>query len=338
MTFRTLLRWVVAPLAIVLSSCGGGSPNQPTPVPPPTLAISCPSNVSKATEAGNTALVDFSQPTTSGGTAPVTVVCAPTSGSTFAVGTNAVTCTATDAAAHTATCTFNVTVTNPHVLTYTRYLAFGDSTTEGYLREPPTFNAFYAATLIIPTETYPFKLQQMLTGAYPSQTFEVINKGKGGETLDEGRARLVGVIQETHPEVLLLFEGYNEIRDFSTSQLRSDLRAMVRSAQVRGVQVLLGTLFHVTKARNGKSPGENDAIDALNAQIRSLAAELNLGPVVDLEAAFGDDESLYGSDGLHPNPAGYQRIAETFFEAITSRYEVAAPTPTGATMLTRASH
>ena len=44
--------------------------------------------------------------------------------------------------------------------------------------------------------------------------------------------------------------------------------------------------------------------------------------MVDLEAAFaGDEKSLIGPDHLHPNPAGYQRIAETFFEAIVAKYE-----------------
>src|SRR5205823_6611579 len=42
---------------------------------------------------------------------PGTVVsCSPTNGSTFAKGTNAVTCTATDASGNTANCSFNVVV------------------------------------------------------------------------------------------------------------------------------------------------------------------------------------------------------------------------------------
>jgi len=37
---------------------------------------------------------------------------------------------------------------------------------------------------------------------------------------------------------------------------------------------------------------------------------------VDLETAFGSDESLIGSDGLHPTAAGYQLIAQSFYDVL----------------------
>jgi lysophospholipase L1-like esterase len=96
---------------------------------------------------------------------------------------------------------------------------------------------------------------------------------------------------------------------------------MARSAQVRDVRVLLATLFLISDRRERDRPGTQDAIKDLNDQIRGLARSLDLGRVVDLERAFGGDESLLGSDGLHPNAAGYEGIAETFRDAIVSRYE-----------------
>ena len=45
--------------------------------------------------------------------------------------------------------------------------------------------------------------------------------------------------------------------------------------------------------------------------------------LVDLYQAFGGSADPYiGQDGLHPNAFGYQKIAETFFAAIQSKYEL----------------
>ena len=58
-----------------------------------------------------------------------------------------------------------------------------------------------------------------------------------------------------------------------------------------------------------------------NAEVRKLAT--NEGAIlVDIFAAFGGEPgTLIGNDGLHPTEAGYQRIAETFFEVIRNHVE-----------------
>ena len=324
-----------SPAIVLLAACAasacGGAAQSPSPVPTPPLSLSCPANVTVESGPGENVVVDFALPAVAGGRAPVTVTCAPTSGSAFPVGTSTVGCTAADAASQSAACSFQVRVTRTLALSVTRFLAFGDSITEGFLREPPAYQpGAVFPMLVIPSETYPFKLEKLLESDYPSQQFTVVNGGVGGETTTEGRARFLDALSSARPEVVLLLEGYNELTEISTGTAREDLRAMARSAQVRDVKVLLATLFHVTDFRERQRPGSNDAIRALNREIREIAAELTLGPVVDLDRAFGDppDGSLFGSDGLHPNPAGYALIAETFFEAIVSRYEENAPSNT----------
>jgi hypothetical protein len=74
---------------------------------PPT--VSCPANITvNATSAAGAVVTYIASGADSCGAA--TVVCAPASGSTFPVGTATVTCTATDRAGLTATCSFTVTV------------------------------------------------------------------------------------------------------------------------------------------------------------------------------------------------------------------------------------
>jgi lysophospholipase L1-like esterase len=51
--------------------------------------------------------------------------------------------------------------------------------------------------------------------------------------------------------------------------------------------------------------------------------------LVDLYQVFdGQTDSLLGPDGLHPNDAGYHKMAETFFTAIRDRLEVPPIVPT----------
>jgi hypothetical protein len=79
-------------------------------------SITCPTNVAaltaRACPAPTTNVVNYPPPTASDNCPGVTVVCVPPSGSTFPLGTTTVTCTATDAAGNTATCSFTVTLFN----------------------------------------------------------------------------------------------------------------------------------------------------------------------------------------------------------------------------------
>ena len=72
------------------------------------------------------------------------------------------------------------------------------------------------------------------------------------------------MLNRTKPEVLLLLEGYNGLTRTDTSSIRADLRRLVRTAQVRNVEVLLATLFKVRERREEARPGTNEAISDLN--------------------------------------------------------------------------
>ncbi|MCM3568576.1 HYR domain-containing protein [Neobacillus mesonae] len=76
---------------------------------PPT--IQCPDNVIVTVEPGETGtIVNYPNPTVSDNCQDATFLCTPSSGSFFPVGTTKVTCSATDAARNTVTCSFEVNV------------------------------------------------------------------------------------------------------------------------------------------------------------------------------------------------------------------------------------
>ena len=73
--------------------------------------IVCPASMTVNNEPGQlTAVVTFPAPTASDNCPGVTVACVPASGSAFPIGVNPVTCTATDAAGNTSSCSFEIRV------------------------------------------------------------------------------------------------------------------------------------------------------------------------------------------------------------------------------------
>ncbi len=156
-------------------------------------------------------------------------------------------------------------------------LAFGDSLTYG--------------TGAAAEESYPAVLER-LTG------HRVLNYGIPGETSGEGLARLPGVLESEKPALLLLCEGANDIiRRMDQRQAADNLRAMVRLARDRGVDVVLVAApdfnltltppkFYSEVAAEFKIPIEEKALPAILARV-SLK-----------------------SDYVHPNGSGYRQLAE----------------------------
>lgn len=330
---------VCAVSALVFSSCGGDTPTRPTPPtppveptpPPPALTVTCPAPPSGISHNNQPVTLTWTDPTAAGGTAPYAVACTPASGSQFAPGSTPVTCRATDAGTQTASCAFAVSVAWVPQLAATRYLAFGDSMTAGVVSPAPF-------VLIESPESYPFKLGQLLAARYLDQSTLVDNDGKPGELAQPGAERLRSSILRNRPEVVLLWEGANDLLACSgvsgfdaCIQYRAipdiirGLSDQIRTGKDSEVRVMLAT--HPPQ-RVGGTPARGDAaawVPELNRQIAALAASRDV-PLVDLYAAFPTNiGALVGVDGLHLTETGYALVAQTFLDAIKKAYDVPYP-------------
>lgn len=306
--------------AIAVARCGS-TPIGPTPDAP---KISCPADQAALSTNGQAIAVNYAPPTVIGGAPPVTSGCFPASGTLFPVGATSLLCTATDARQRTDSCRFTVTVTQPPPpaprISVTRFMAFGDSITEG----------LFPFAIPSPPGSYPANLEAMLRARYTAQVAEIVvlDEGLGGEKVADGFARFGPAINNDRPGAVLLMEGVNDLNGASVvgaaaaaiPGVVNGLRAMVRDARSRGLPVFLGTLL--PQRPGGPKAGDPSVIAPANDQIRAMAAAEG-AVLVDLYQAFGGvPDPWIGADGLHPSRVGLEKIAQTFFEVLRTRLEV----------------
>jgi lysophospholipase L1-like esterase len=302
---------------LITVGCGGGTPG---PGPDPTLTLSCPADLQVQKHAGMPATATFATPAAQGGRPPTNVTCTPASGSEFPVGASPVTCNASDQASHTASCSFSVVVEAIPQIAKTKFLAFGDSITQGTTSPAPSLLIYN------PADAYPLKLQRLLAARYQDQAIVMTNAGKAGEKIDDGRARLSGVLDANDPQVLLLLHGANDLnigRGDAISTIIHGLEDMIGKADRRSITVFLAT-FPPQNPAGSNGNGAN-YVPELNQKIKALAADEG-AILVDLYAGFGGTWVGYiGEDGLHPTAQGYDRMAEIWRDKIQEVYDRPAP-------------
>jgi lysophospholipase L1-like esterase len=251
-----------------------------------------------------------------------------------------------DAQQQSASCTFSVTVTRPGLLSATRFLAFGDSMTEGSLTPCPLRPDFRDSSFLlndirliraavnVPT-SYPAVLGGLLAGRYLTQSTAVTNVGLSGERVSDATfgtnaatlARLRSEMAAFSPHVVFLLEGVNDLNsnllhpEITIPAVVQGLRDLAREARQRGaLQVFIATL---PPQEAGACRGYSAAqIPGANNQIRAMVTA-DQHVLVDIYAAFGGVPGPYiGVDGLHPNEMGYQKIAQAFLDTIRGRLEI----------------
>ena len=317
------LRFAAVAIALAAAaSCGGD--NGPGPLPPPPFPqITCSSAVTIDNVNGESQAVSFPAPTTSGGSPPVFTTCNPASGSTFPLGETPVACTAIDALGRQAACGFTVTLRH-QLLTLNRFMAYGDSFTEG-----ENGLAFGAVPFVDTQNAYPTVLRRFFVERIPSQTFTVINAGKGGERITENEDRLKERLDADRPQVLLLLQGINDmIGRVPARDVGLAVSDSIRRARERGVQyVFVGTLTPQARENCLPPPGPrcraDDVPQALlmetNQVIRSTVAAnaANGAHLVEVYDQLVANRTAYaGVDGLHFRPEGYRALADVFWNRI----------------------
>lgn len=165
-------------------------------------------------------------------------------------------------------------------------LAFGDSLTFG--------------TGAREQESYPEVLAAMIGR-------EVVRAGVPGEVTVQGLRRLGQALDAHRPKIVLLCLGGNDmLRRVNDATIVANLRAMVAAAHDRGTAVVL--LGVPRPALFGGAA----------AFYQDLADELGVVYEGDILNSVLRDPALK-SDPIHPNAAGYRRIAERLAAVLAER-------------------
>ena len=167
-------------------------------------------------------------------------------------------------------------------------LAFGDSLTYGFGANP--------------NESYPTLLSQY-TG------LKVINAGVNGDTSKEGLRRLAPLLNDPSIKLLILFFGGNDVMQKKPmSALKNNLKTMIGMAKEKNIEVLLVSVPNITLF--GLSPLE---------LYEEVAEEENVALLSGMLADILSQPSLK-SDQIHPNAAGYEKMAQKIYESLQEHY------------------
>jgi lysophospholipase L1-like esterase/predicted small lipoprotein YifL len=196
-----------------------------------------------------------------------------------------------------------------------RYLAFGDSITEG---DSATGDFTYRLTL-----------QHLLEDFFG--VAEILNSGAGGTTTEEGETRFFSEVIRHDPAITLIVYGTNDWNACATVEgcfTIDSLRTMIQTARNNSVMPFVATILPSNTGYDARAPVErNYWIEDMNVLIRDLVAEEG-AVLMDIHAAFveasdGDFSTLF-EDHVHPNPLGYDIMARAMAEAITRQTASAA--------------
>jgi len=191
-----------------------------------------------------------------------------------------------------------------------RIVAMGDSTTAG----TPAFKS--------PREAPPdgkgdetSQYAYWLMKSHPD--WEVVNQGINAQRSDVIAGRFEEDVIAKKPAVVVIIAGVNDVYQGRPAQhVKDQLAAMYRRAHDAGIRVVAGTIIPYNTATADQNARMRDINDWIHTQGRADPGVI----VVDTRAAVaaqGDPDKLASSpDGLHPDAAGYRKMAEAIAPGI----------------------
>jgi lysophospholipase L1-like esterase len=189
-------------------------------------------------------------------------------------------------------------------------VAMGDSTTAGTPafkspREAPPNGSGDA------TSQYAYWLMK----AHPD--WDVINQGINGQRSDQIHARFEEDVVARKPAVVVIIAGVNDVyQGRGVEHVKTELAAMYKRAKQAAIKVVAGSIIPYDTA----TADQNARMHAINDWITAQpAADPNIR-FVDTRAAAarpGNPDRLVSSpDGLHPDAAGYRKMADAIESVI----------------------
>ncbi|WP_161993809.1 SGNH/GDSL hydrolase family protein [Muricoccus nepalensis] len=186
-------------------------------------------------------------------------------------------------------------------------LAFGSSSTEGFAASGPG-------------ATYPARLEARLREALPGRPIAVLNRGRGGEEVQEMMLRLKRDVLDAAPTLVVWQVGSNAVlRGVPPETYRARVEAGLDQLRAAGIEVIL---------MDGQEAPRMEALPEAKARIEALTADIARDRGVPLFARGAlmrgwrqdgvPDTAVIGPDGLHHTDFGYDCVAAALADGIAA--------------------
>ena len=173
-------------------------------------------------------------------------------------------------------------------------LAIGDSITRGHGADG---------------QGYPEQLQSLLAAEPGRERVQVINLGRDGERSAGLRERLDAALAEHRPSVVLITSGGNDfLRRVPAPDTRANLQAIVERVRAAGAVPVLFAVPAPTLAAAVGALSDHELYEALADDARVVVIDDVVSDVL------GRPELT--ADRIHPNVAGYARMAQAAREVL----------------------
>jgi lysophospholipase L1-like esterase len=184
-------------------------------------------------------------------------------------------------------------------VTFHRYVAIGDSTTEGM--DDPDGNGGYRG--------WADRFAAHVAASQPGHGLDYANLAIRGRTAARIRADQLQPALDLEPDLATVVAGMNDLLRAScdVAAVAHDIYLMQDALVAQGATVLTFTLpdpspvMPITKPLRGRLRALNDAIRAATAGSGALLLDLGAHPVA-------SDPRMWSDDRLHANTAGHERI------------------------------
>ncbi|MFI6119928.1 SGNH/GDSL hydrolase family protein [Streptomyces sp. NPDC051064] len=188
---------------------------------------------------------------------------------------------------------------------YVRYVALGDSQTEGVGDGDDT----------VGLRGWADPLAEQLAAVNPG--LQYANLAVRGRVAGQVRAEQLGPALALRPDLATVVAGVNDVLRprFDAAEVSGHLEEMFAELTAAGARVVTMTFPDVGKIAPLARPVRGRVFD-LNAHIRAAAARHGVAVAeIDLHAAAADPR-LWSTDRLHTSPLGHERIAAAVAQAI----------------------
>lgn len=163
---------------------------------------------------------------------------------------------------------------------------------------------------------------------FPGRDF--VNRGIGGQITSQMLARMLADVVERQPKAVLVLGGTNDLaRGVPLRTIQNNLTMIADLAEHHKIAPIFASILPVSDYHRKVTDRRNPAqIRELNAWLKSFCARRNFR-YVDYFSALVDQAGFLGKelsgDGLHPNAAGYRRMAPVALQVIDEVIQAQAP-------------